>query len=175
MKLLNTKGIKLLGITLFACLLSSSVYADIFKKPSEYLEDCPWLGLVADKITLGPITISDVSIHHGDKFAHVKPGKTLKGELKYKVDAKDLDTLHLHHLVIGIKGEGAQDCVTHNLGVWNSKGKGHFTLKAPEKPGVYEVRFLFTEALTCEGARDVWNSGKEKPSSEATIGIIIVK
>jgi hypothetical protein len=180
MKIFNTKkGMQLLGMTMSTFfLLTSSVCADTSdaKRPfSEYLQECPWIGLIANQITYGPITISNVNIHDGDKLAFVAPGETLNGMLKYKVDAKDLTSLHLYHLVIGIKKEGAQDCITHNLGMWNSKGHGHFTLKAPEKPGIYEVRFMFTEGLTCARARDAWNSDAEKPSSAATIGIIIVE
>ena len=179
MSIFNTKRMQLLGMTISAVLLlNNPLSADTSeaKKPfSEYLQECPWIGLIANQITYGPITISDVNIHDGDKLAFASPGETLNGMLKYKVDSKDLDSLHLYHLVIGIKKEGAQDCITHNLGMWNSKGHGHFSLKAPEKPGIYEVRFLFTEGLTCARAREAWNSGNEKPSAAATIGIIIVE
>ena len=179
MKIFNTKGMKLLVMTIFTLLFSSTpAYAGltVAKKPlSEYMKECPWIGLVANQIKLGPITISNVSIHDGDKLAFVQPGETLNGMLKYKVDAKHLDSLHLYHLIIGVKNHGAQDCVTHSLGIKNSKGQGRFTLKAPEKPGVYEVRFLLSEGLTCARAREVWNSGEDKPSSAATIGIIIVE
>ena len=170
---------QLLGMTIFTFLfLTNPIFADVSpdkKSWSEYLEECPWIGLVADQITLGPIKISKVSIHDGDKLVFASPEETLNGKLKYEVDAKDLDSLHLYHLTVGIKNQGAQDCVTHNFGVWDSKGRGRFTLKAPEKPGIYEVRFLFTEGLTCARARDAWNSKDEKPSSAATIGIIIVE
>lgn len=179
MRIFNLKGMKLLGMTMFTFLfLNNPMFADISeaKKPlSEYLTEFPWIGLVAKEITLGPITISNVSINKGERFAYVGPGETLKGKLKYEVDSKDLHMLHLYHLTVGIKNEGAQDCVTHNLGAWDSKGRGKFILKAPEKPGIYEVRFLFTEGLTCANARETWNSDDEKPSASATIGIIIVK
>ena len=181
MKIFNTKGMQLLGITISTFLfLTNPMFADTTeaKKPlSEYLEECPWIGLIANQITLGPIKISNVSIHDGDKLAYVSPGEILNGMLKYQINSKNLDSLHLYHLTIGIKnqGKGTQDCVTHNLGVWDSKGRGHFTLKAPENPGIYEVRFLLTEGLTCTRARDAWNSGNEKPSAAATIGIVIVE
>lgn len=179
MNIFNTKGMQLLGITIFTFLfLTNPLLAEHSeaKKPwSEYLQECPWIGLVADQITLGPIKISHVSIHDGDKIAFVSPGEILTGKLKYEVNSKDLDSLHLYHLTVGIKDQGAQDCVTHNLGVWSSKGRGHFTLKAPEKRGIYEVRFLFTEGLTCARAYDAWDSSHEKPSAAATIGIIIVE
>lgn len=145
------------------------------KEFNEYFKEFPWIGLIANKISYGPITIYDVNIDDADKLAIVAPGETLHGSLRYKVHSKHLDSLHRYHLVIGIKGQGAQDCVTHTLGIWDSKGKGRFTLKAPLQTGVYEVRFLFTEGLTCEGAQDAWNSGVDTPTSAATIGVIIVE
>jgi len=155
-------------------LVSNDTYE--FKKPfTDYLQECPWIGLIADQISFGPITVSNVNIQDGDKFTCVAPGEILHGSLKYKVDSKNLHLLHLYHLVIGIKDEGAQDCITHNLGLWNSKGIGHFTLQAPSKPGVYEVRFLFTEAMSCACARVAWDNCCKKPSAAATIGIIIVE
>lgn len=159
-----------LSVPLFA-----GVTSEAKEKWNDYFQEFPWMGLIADKINYGPITISDVNIHDGDKLAVVAPGETLKGTLRYRVNSKDLEALHRYHLVIGIKGQGAQDCVTHNLGMWDSKGRGKFTLKAPQKAGLYEVRFLFTEGLTCEGAREAWNSGQCQPSAAATIGVIIVE
>lgn len=95
--------------------------------------------------------------------------------MKYKIHAKDENKYELYHLVIGIVGVGAQDCLAHSVNIWNSKGRSNFTLVAPTAPGVYEVRFLYAEALTCQSARDLWDSGDEDPSSKATIGIIIVE
>lgn len=179
MSLFNTKIAKVLTLACCAFLISTqSLSAETHsakKSLNEYFKECPWLGLIANKITVGPVTVSDVSIHDGDKLAYAEPGETLNGMLKYKVKSDDLDSLHLYHVVIGIKGQGAQDCATHNLGIWNSKGHGKFSIKAPVEPGIYEVRFLFVEGVTCEAAQDIWNSGKETPSAATTIGVIIVE
>lgn len=176
---INTNWIYSLGMGLSAFLflthsLTAGITVEAKKSLTEFIQECPWIGLVASEITYGPITISEVNIHDGDKLAVVAPGEILNGMLKYRVDSKDLQSLHLYHLVIGIKGQGPQDCITHNLGMWSSEGKGRFTLKAPEKPGIYEVRFLLTQALLCSNARDAWDSDQGIPSSAATIGIIIV-
>ena len=141
----------------------------------KYFEKAPWIGLIADEIHFGPISISHVSIHHGDKLAVVAPEETLHGSLKYRIDAEELKSMHRYHLVVGIHGEGSQDCITHTLGVWDSKGKGNFTLTAPKHPGIYQVRFLLVEGLTCSHAQNLWNSGEKEPSSAATIGVIIVE
>jgi hypothetical protein len=179
MQNIKTRESNLLALAIFTFLfLTNPLYARTLetKKPlSEYLEECPWTGLVADYITLGPIKISKVSIHHGDNIAYVLPGQTIHGKLKFEIESDDLELLHLYHLTVGFKGQGAQDCVTHNLGMWDSKGSGEFTLEAPEAPGVYEVRFLLTEGLTCAGAYEAWDSDHGTPSSAATIGILIVQ
>lgn len=181
MKLFTTNKWKsLLGMAALAFFavsmpLTAGVTSGAKKDMNDYFQEFPWIGLIVNKINYGPITISDVNIHDGDKLALAAPGETLNGSLKYKIDSKDLELLHRYHLVIGIKGLGAQDCVTHNFGIWDSKGKGEFTLKAPEKAGVYEVRFFFTEGLTCDGAREAWNTAQDKPTAAATIGIIIVE
>ncbi len=141
----------------------------------DYFAKTPWIGLIANEITYGPITISKVKICDDGKLAIVKPGKILNGTLKYKIKAEDLDFFHLYHLVIGIEGEGGQDCVSHSMGIFDEKGDGSFTLTAPDKIGVYEVRFSLAQGFTCSGACDKWNSGEQVPSAAATIGIIIVK
>lgn len=141
---------------------------------TDYLKEFPWIGLISDEITYGPITISNVSLDHSDKLVFANPGETLHGNLRYKLNSEK-DKLNLHHLIVGIEGVGAQDCVMHSFGLWDTKGKGKFTLTAPSESGVYEVRFLYNEGLTCSKAREAWNSGQKDPSAYATIGIIIVK
>lgn len=156
-----------LAISIFSqCPLQASV--------TDYLKEFPWIGLISDEITYGPITISNVNISHSDKLVFANRGETLHGNLRYKLNS-DKDKLNLHHLVIGIEGEEAQDCVMHSFGLWDTKGKGKFTLTAPSVPGVYEVRFLYDEGLSCSKAREAWNSGSKDPSANATIGVIIVK
>lgn len=141
----------------------------------DYVEGYPYLGLVMDKVPYGPITVKDVRLNGHDRVAIVSPGETVEGQLKYKIDSDQLQSLHLHHIIVGLKNEGAQDCITHSLGVWDSKGKATFELKAPEKKGVYEVRFCYAQALTCKDARETWVESDGQPSSKATMGILIVK
>lgn len=157
-----------------ALALSMLMHFPLEASISDYVKDFPWMGLISDEITYGPITVYNVHINQSDKLVFAKPGETLHGNLRYKVNS-DKDRLHLHHLVIGIEGVGAQDCVMHTMGLWDTKGKGKFTLTAPTTPGVYEVRFIYNEGLTCSGAREAWNSGQKEPTASATIGAIIVK
>ncbi|MBA3816452.1 MAG: hypothetical protein H0X29_08030 [Parachlamydiaceae bacterium] len=182
MKLFNQKKstffLKLFAaafLALSASPLLASITDNAKSDLNSYFEKAPWLGLITDEITYGPVKISHVHLHDGDKVVFAAPGDELHGSLKYRIKSDDLATFHLNHLVIGIKGEGPQDCLTHNVGVWDSHGKTRFKLKAPEKAGIYEVRFLLTEGLTCSNARDTWEFGEKVPGSNATIGVIIVE
>ncbi len=139
-----------------------------------YLLQHPWLGLLMDEVTYGPITVSDVHLNKGSRLAIVNPGEVLEGDLHYKVDSTNQEMFHRYHLVVGLKGIGAQDCVTHTYGIWDSSGKGKFTLKAPLEPGFYEVRFFYQESPTCEESRSVWNDAIGEPSNYTTIGAILV-
>jgi hypothetical protein len=181
MTIRNTKKwVITLGVAAFAFLflyqpLTAAMTSEAKQHLKNYFRECPWLGLITSEISYGPIKISEVNIHDGDKFAIVAPEEILNGSLKYKIKSKDLEVFHLYHLVVGIKKEGAQDCITHTLGFWNSKGKGSFTLVAPKEPGIYEVRFMLTDGLTCQAARNAWNEGGKEPSNAATIGVVIVE
>lgn len=143
--------------------------------PSHYFHKYPWLALMMDELTYGPITIWDVHLNKGSPLVVAKPGEIINGQLRYRVDSTNQEAFHTYHLVVGLQGIGAQDCVTHTWGVWDNSGRERFTLKAPLEPGVYEVRFVYHEAPTCEEARSVWNSEGGEPSSFATIGAIIVE
>lgn len=167
---------------LMACsfLMSASLFAgtspsNIKKELSKYFEKAPWLGLIADEVTYGPIKISHVHIHDGDKFVIADPGEVFHGSLKYHIKTDDLEFFHKYHLIIGLKEYGAQECVTHSRALWNSKGKAHFKLTAPQKPGIYQVRFLFVEDAHCSSAKNLWNSGISAPGAHATIGVLIVE
>lgn len=143
--------------------------------PYCYLQQYPWLGLVLDELTYGPITVRDVHLNRGSQLAIVKPGEVVHGQLRYKIDTSDQTAFRRYHLVVGLSGIGAQDCITHTWALWDSSGKGRFTLKAPLEPGLYEIRFTYHEAPTCEEARSIWNNQMGDPSSFATIGAILVE
>lgn len=85
--------------------------------PYCYLQQYSWLGLVLDEITYGPITVRDVHLNRGNQLVIVKPGETVDGQLRYRVDSTDQEISHRYHLVVGLSGVGAQECVTH---AWES-------------------------------------------------------
>ena len=144
-------------------------------KVSDYFQEFPWIGLISNEITYGPIAVSNVTLNNQQKLAFVRPNEKINGTLNYRIDASRLDSMHLYHLVVGLYSVGAQDCITHSFGIWNSSGKGNFTMTAPSKPGVYQVRFSYFEGLSCQAARNAWNARNGDPSSAATIAAIIVQ
>lgn len=178
MRFIKQKNL-VVSFVMFVCACSSPLPALITSGAkhdiNKYLDDMPWLGLIANEVTFGPITISNVHIHDADKIVLAAPGETLNGSLSYQIKTDNLDMMHKYHLIIGIQGKDAQECVAHSLGLWDSKGHAHFKLATPLERGIYEVRFLFVEDFKCSTAKDEWNSGKKTPNSHATIGVIIVE
>ena len=141
-------------------------------KINEWVKSCPWIGLVANEVTCGPITLKDLDLDKKGRFVIALPGEEINASVKYSVDADRLESWNLHHIAVGIKGQDDPICITHSFGVWDKNGKACFTLKAPEKKGVYEVRFDYQEAMLCSDAAKAWR--KNNPSAKATVGIIIV-
>lgn len=142
-------------------------------KVCHWISECPYIGLVSNKVAYGPITLKRFDLAHKGRVVIAKPGEKIHGTVDYKVDASELDSLHLHHVVLGIKRENDQICLVHSLGIWDKKGKTHFSIVAPHERGVYEVRFDYQTSSTCDEAIKNWNEAP--PSSGATVGIIIVE
>lgn len=161
--------------SLFMTTACVSLYAAEAPKDeiNEWINACPHIGLVAKEVTYGPITLKKLNLDGKGRVVIAQPGETIHGTVQYTVDADQLESLHLHHIIIGIKGQNAQNCIMHALGVWDAKGKANFNLTAPTAKGVYEVRFDHQTAVTCKTAVEHWR--EDPPSSKATVGIIIIE
>jgi hypothetical protein len=153
----------------------TSVYAAEAPKDdiNEWIESCPHIGLVAKEVNYGPITLKKLDLDNNGRVVIAQPGETIKGSVQYKVDAEELKSLHLHHIILGIKSGEAQSCITHALGIWDAKGTAHFSLIAPFNKGVYEILFDYQTGVSCKNALEEWR--KNPPSSKAVVGIIIVE
>ena len=170
-KIKNTfLGSTFLAVTCMMPLHSAESAGD---KISDWFSSCPYIGLVAEEITYGPITLKDFNMDDKGRLVIAKPGEELQCSVKYYLDSNQMESWNMHHVVVGIKGEDSQSCITHSLGLWDKKGKTNFNLTAPSKKGVYEVRFDYEKVLTCGDAVSHWK--EETPSSKATVGIIIVE
>lgn len=141
-------------------------------KIKNWIESNPWIGLITREVTYGPITLRDLDLDKSGRLVFAEPGEEIEAAVKYKVNADALDSWHLHHIIVGIKGQDNATCITHSLGVWDKKGKTSFIIKAPEEKGLYEVRFDYQKTLLCNDATNAWL--EDSPSAKATVGIIIV-
>jgi hypothetical protein len=142
-------------------------------KIGDWLSSCPYIGLVAEEISYGPITLKSFNMDDKGRLVIAKPNEELNCCVKYHIDSNQMESWNMYHVVVGIKGEDSQSCITHSLGLWDKKGKANFTLTAPSKKGVYEVRFDYEKVFTCSDAVSHWK--EENPSSKATVGIIIIE
>lgn len=142
-------------------------------KINEWLKSCPYIGLASKEVIYGPITLKHFDLEDKGRVVIAQPGEKINGSVKYKVDASKLDSWELHHIILGVSSGKEQTCITHALGVWDNKGKAHFSLTAPQEKGVHEIRFDYQTGLRCSEAMEHWK--QDPPSSRAALGIIIVE
>jgi hypothetical protein len=150
---------------------------DKFEEISEYLRTYDYKGLIHEHATSGPATITHVVLNDYPLAVVAKPGERIEGKLKYLLDTSQTKDLKYHRLLLGLKGVGPQTAVGIGLGYLADKeNEETFTLIAPEKPGVYQIRFRSVENYTESEALKHWHDSKgHGPSSEQTIGVIVVK
>lgn len=165
-------------------ILSSAILAGTFCAPlvgadslgtkvNDIISTCPWVGLVANEVTYGPITISKLNIDDAGRLVFCEPGEKIEGTLRYKIDSSKLVSWDLQHIVVGLRKQDAQSCITHSLGVWDKKGKASFSFEAPKEKGTYEVCFGYYEVTLCSDAIREWKDNP--PSHSATIGVLVVE
>lgn len=135
------------------------------------LNDLPYAGLIMNKVDLDGIEVSNFEFENDSRIVHVKPGETFSCSMDYEIDADDLKTLHLNHLVIGLSNDGPQDCILHSFGIMDDSGTITAELQAPEERGAYEVRLSRSRTLTCDSAKKEW---WKKNAANTVIGYVIV-
>ena len=79
----------------------------------------------------------------------------------------------INQIIIGIAGKGAQACL-YNGGT-EAQGSTYFNITAPQKPGVYKIRFRYAPAYQLPNAVKSWWNVDHAPTPQATVGIIAVK
>lgn len=141
-----------------------------------YLENYPWKGILHDEVTSGAVTLKHVYFNDHPKVILTRPGERIEGYLHCNLDKDQCSSLALYRVVLGIKGEGAQTSIGNELGIVAGKSKESFTLTAPYKPGIYQVRFRLVDSYFEGKALDAWKDDKgQEPDASTTIGIIVVK
>ena len=157
------------------CTLATSLAAveSAADKVDSLISSCPWIGLIADSVTYGPITIGHLDIEGAGRLVFCEPGEVIEGTLNYQINASQFDSWDFHHIVVGLREQSAQSCIIHSLGIWNREGTTSFSFNAPQEAGMYEICFDYHNAAFCSDAMKGWLDSP--PSRKATIGILIVE
>ncbi len=149
---------------------------DDFKAVQDYLDNYHWKGVIEEKATSGPVTLKHLELNKHSRAVIVEPGEKIEAEVECDLDAKQSSIFGVYRVVIGIKGEGPQVVLGNALGLASGESREKFTLIAPDKSGVYQVRFRPVDALFKGTALDAWKDKEgNEPDGKTTIGIIFVK
>ena len=142
----------------------------------DYLNNYDWKGIIQNKASSDGVTLKNLKLNGHKKVAVVSPGEIVQASVTCDLDPAQCSALKLYRVVIGLKGKGAQTTIGNELGVLARKSHETFQLKAPEKPGIYQVRFRLVESYREEPALEEWEDedGKE-PDAKTTIGVLAVK
>jgi len=149
------------------CFLFSFLSAD------STTESYPWKGLIQDEATSDVVTLSRLTLNGHSRVAVVKPGEQIQGEVKCAFDSKKCSKFALYHIVIGIHGEGPMTSIYNGMCLFARDSFKKFALTAPERQGVYQVRFKTVRSLFKKTAFKSWS--EEEPGTGSTIGILVVK
>ncbi|VVC75658.1 hypothetical protein AQUSIP_09480 [Aquicella siphonis] len=118
------------------------------------------------------VTLTNLNMNNQGNQIMIKPGKTIQAVIQYNYNCPNCYQSLNNQIIIGLARRSAQACI-YNGGPQGA-GSAEFTLKAPAKPGKYEVRFRGLQAMDCgEALRAGWNADNS-PSKQTTIGTIIV-
>lgn len=142
----------------------------------DYLDNYHWKGIVEDKATSGPATLKELELNGDSRAIVVKPGERIEAKVRCKLDSKQCALSSVYRIVVGIQGEGPQAVIGNELGLVAGKSKEKFTLIAPQKAGIYQIRFRTVEAYLESSALSAWkDSDGNEPDGTTTIGILVVK
>lgn len=149
---------------------------DDFNAIQDYLNHYHWKGILEDKATSGPITLKHLELNNHSRAVVVKPREEIDAKVKCILDPEQCSIFDLYKIVVGIQGEGPQAVIGNESGLIAGKSREKFTLKAPDKPGVYQIRFRPVNTYFQSTALHAWKdeAGKE-PDGTTTIGLIVVK
>jgi hypothetical protein len=147
-----------------------------FQAIQNYLDNYHWKGVIEEKARSGPATLKHLKLNEHSKAILAMPGETIEAVVECKLDSEQTSVFGLYRIVIGIKEDGPQAVIGNESGLFAGKSTEKFTLKAPEKAGIYQIRFRTVDTFFKAKALDAWidEEGNE-PDGTTTIGVIIVK
>jgi hypothetical protein len=102
----------------------------------------------------------------------VQPSSTIKVSTQYIYHCDTCKSDLNNQILVGLGGRSAQACI-YNGGA-QGQGAADFSLKAPAKPGKYDVRFLPIQAMDCNDALKIGWDADSSPSKVTTVGTILV-
>ncbi len=147
-----------------------------FNSIQDYLNNYHWKGLIQDKAASGPVTLKRLELNEHPRAVVVRPGEKIEAEVKCIFDSDKCSVFKVYRIVVGLKGEGGQAVIGNESGITAGKTIENFTLTAPEKPGMYQVRFRAVDAVFKTTAFNAWeDENGNEPDGTTTIGIIFVK
>lgn len=171
--LFHLAGMTVLMVMLSACSSTKTVAPE----PLTYVANQD-MGSHAEQ-TPGPpnvsyknVVLSNLDLNRSGESVTVKPGSEVTATLRYQYHCKQCYQSLNNQIIIGLANRSAQACI-YNGGP-SAEGAAEFKLKAPAKPGKYEIRFRGLQASDCQAAlRAGWNADNS-PSKSTTIGVITV-
>lgn len=147
-----------------------------FDEIQNYLENYPWKGILQDKVSSGAVTLKHLYLNDHPKVLCVKPGERIEGKVHCHLDKDQCSSLSMYRVVLGFVGEDPQTTIGNELGIVAGHSKETFTLIAPSKPGIYQLRFRLVDSFFKGKALDAWKDEKgNEPDASTTIGIVVVK
>ncbi len=118
------------------------------------------------------VALSGFNMNDQGNQVKVQPSSTIKVSTQYIYHCKTCKSDLNNQILVGLGGRSAQACI-YNGGA-QGQGAADFSLKAPAKPGKYDVRFLPMQAMDCNDALKKGWDADSSPSKETTIGTIFV-
>ncbi len=150
--------------------------SDDLEAAQDYLSNYTWKGIIQDHASSGAVTLRELKMNGHSKVVVVNSGDKIECEVVCDLDRDKCSALSFYRVVIGIKGEGAQTTIGNELGILAGESREKFSLHAPMKPGLYQVRFKLAENLLEKKALHAWTDSKgNEPDASTTIGIIFVR
>lgn len=124
-------------------------------------------------VTYGQVALLGFNLNNSGNKIIVKPGEIIPATAMYLYYCPVCKDNSINQIIVGIAGEGAQACLYN--GSTEGQGAANFTLTAPQKPGVYQVRFRYAQAYSCQEAVKYWWNVDHAPTAQATVAIIMVQ
>jgi hypothetical protein len=141
-----------------------------------YFDSYKWKGIIEDEVTFDKVTLEHFRLNGHSKAIIVNPGERIEGKVHCILDRKQCSPLHFYRVVLGIKGEGAQTTIGNEFGLTAGESKEKFTLIAPERSDLYQVRFKVVDSLFKGNALDAWKDEQgNEPDAHTTVAFIFVK